>query len=159
MKLRLNWFSSTIFLIVPLKSQAVHAAEVIITFNHCAPSLSIAGFSPRGLIYPPSSWGKISFTRRIAKRVSPTSPYKSFFNQRLLRLGADTRRSTTVTPQLLPMRLCSPGSFHPLLFPTVSLSAFVFVIRKCMTTQRCFNASFCYKERGGLTRSGTRLLI
>lgn len=76
---------------------------MIITFNHRALSQSFAGFSPRGLIYPPSSWGKISFTRRIAERAPPTSPYKSFFNQRPLRLGADTRGSNTVTPQLLPM--------------------------------------------------------
>lgn len=158
MKLRLNWFSSTIFLIVPLKSQAVHAAEVIITFNHCAPSLSIAGFSPRGLIYPPSSWGKISFTRRIAKRVSPTSPYKSFFNQRLLRLGADTRRSTTVTPQLLPMRLCSPGSFHPLLFPLWAC-LHLFLSSGSVWPHNDALMPTCYKERGGLTRSGTRLLI
>lgn len=86
-----------------LKKQAAHSAQAIITFNHWALSQSFAGFSPQGLIYPPSSWGKISFTRRIAERASPTSPYKSFFNQRPLRLGADTRGSNTVTPQLLPM--------------------------------------------------------
>lgn len=65
----------------------------------------------QGLIYPPSSRGKISFTRRIAEQASPTSLYKSFFNQRPLRLGADTPGSTTVTPQLLPVRVCTPASF------------------------------------------------
>lgn len=91
--------------------------STIITFNHRALSLSFASFSPRGLIYPPSSWGKISFTRRIAKQLPLTSLYKSFFNQRPVRLGADTSGSATVTSQLLPMCLCSPESFYPSLFP------------------------------------------
>lgn len=103
------------------------------SINHWALySQALQASRAQGLIYPPSSWGKTSFTRRIAEQASPTSLYKSFFNQRPLRLGADTLGSTTVTPQLLPVRVCcTPASFFIVFCSSSSgLSPFVSVIRK-----------------------------
>lgn len=113
----------------------------IITFNH-SPIAELCGLLALRFESPPpsTSSGKISFTRPIAEQAHPTCPYKSFFNQKPERLGADTHRSTTVTSQLLPVHLCSPGSVCPLLFFTVGLSAFGSVIRKLreMTTHQHF---------------------
>lgn len=130
-KLRVNWFKISAYLIkTSNRNKPAHSAEVIITFNHWVLSPLFAGFSPQGLIYPPSSWGKISFTRQIAERASPTGPYKSFFNQRPLRLGAHTRGSTTVTPQTPPSASLQSLEFLSSSVSSSGLSAFVSVIRK-----------------------------
>lgn len=74
---------------------------------------------------------KISFTRQIAEQASPTGPYKSFFNQRPLRLGATTpreHRCDTSTPPNTSL------SFYPPLFHSSASSAFVLVINKLKAT-------------------------
>lgn len=79
---------------------------------------------PPGLIYPPSSRGKISFSRRIAERVPLTGLYKSFFNQRPVRLG---RRRPQELLRDISTPPCVPLQPWPPLVSTAGLSVLVSV--------------------------------
>lgn len=113
--------------------QAAHSAQAIITFNHWTLSQALQGSSHPSLDLPALFLRKrkISFTRQIAEQASPTIPYKSFFNQRPLRLGAATprehRRDTSTPPN-------TSLSFYPPLFCSSASSAFVLVINRLKAT-------------------------